>query len=109
MAFLPLFSGKAFPHGTYYDTITLMRYVNGINEYPAWKYCYIVKCNALREIFAAAGVTLADARGIRNSYWNRRHPVEGQEYGVEICEDDNGNPGGFRPPVYLVYSKHWMR
>jgi hypothetical protein len=46
-------------------------------------------------------------RGIRNSYWNRRHPVKGQEYGVEICEDDNGNPGDFRPSVYLVYSKHF--
>ena len=110
MSFLPLFSGKAYPRGTHYKTITLMCYEN-TKHTPrvcnARKYCYIVKCDDLQKIFANAGITLAENREIKNSFWNRRHPDEKKEYGVEICEDDNGKPDTYYNPVYLVYMKHW--
>ena len=112
MAFLPLFSGKAYPRGTHYKIITMMDYINSGHRpqaCPARKYCYIVKCDDLQKIFANVGITLAEVRRNTNSFWNRRHPVEGEEYGIEICEDDNGKPDTCQNPVYLVYWKQWKR
>jgi len=77
MAFLPLFSGKAYPHGTYYNTITLMEYINTYgNNRNARKYCYIIKCSDLQKIFANAGITLAESKGNSLCFWNRRHLVK---------------------------------
>jgi hypothetical protein len=107
MAFLPMFSGTAYERGKHYKTITLMCYQN-TNPLPhnpphdARKYCYIVKCGDLPKIFANAGVTLNADQYNMHSFWNRNHPIEGKEYGVEICQDDN------KEPVYIVYDKHWM-
>jgi len=109
MAFLPMFSGKAYPRGTYHETITQMEYIDKHrnNNRPARKYCYIIKCSDLHKIFTNAGITLTESRGIKNSFWNRRHPVEGEEYGVEICEDDNGKQDTYLSPCYLVYRKQF--
>jgi len=81
-----------------------MKYTNRADRAsprPARKFCYIIKCGDLQAIFANAGVTLVGDVYNMHSYWNRRHPKQEKEYGVEICQDDNGSP------VYLVYDKHW--
>jgi len=111
MAFLPLFSGEAQPREKYYETITLMCYENNKHipePCPARKYCYIVKCGDLQKIFANAGITLTEDHRKTLSFWNRRHPIEGEEYGVEICQDDNGKPDIYANPFYIVYRKHFM-
>jgi len=111
MAFSPLFSGVALPRGTHYKTITLMDYKNRIGNppyCPARKYCYIVHCCDLQKIFANAGVTLVSTVYNMHSFWNRRHPKQGEEYGIEICVDDDSNPNCYKDPWYLVYDKHWF-
>ena len=106
-----MFSGTAYERGTHYKTIILMKYINNAdkqNPCLARKFCYIVKCGDLPKIFANAGVTLNADHYNMHSFWNRDHPVEGKEYGVEICQDDNGDPKTCKNPVYIVYKKHWM-
>lgn len=113
MAYSPLFSGAASPKGNYHETITLMSYVDNAdpnNPLPARKYCYIIKHADLQGIFRQAGVPLTPAPKKdchRNSFWNRRHPVKGAEYGVEICQDDDGTASPLNP-VYLVYANQWL-
>ena len=101
MAFLPLFSGTAYPKDKHCKTVTLMAYTNPRHKPPctARKYCYIVKRGDLQKIFANAGITLKADQFVNNPYWNRDYPNE-EEYAVEICQDDNGDP------VYIVYERH---
>jgi len=110
MAFLPLFSGKAYPRGKYYEEITLMEYIDNYEnrKRDARKYCYIIKCSDLQKIFTNADITLKKFKRNKKSFWNRRHPVEGKEYGVEICNDDNGKQDTYISSGYLVYRKQWM-
>ena len=98
MAFLPLFTGKAYLRrsGNPYKTITLMEYENRISNplgCPARKFCYIIKRGDLQKVFTNAGVILPAVKPHNtHSYWNRWQSNEDNEYGVEICEDDNGDP-----------------
>ena len=112
MAFIKLLSGKALPRGIHYGNITLMEYENSVSIPPgciARKFCYIIKRVDLQRIFDNAGLILPaiDPHNTK-SFWNRRRPNKDNEYGVEICEDDNGDPIKCKNPVYLVYDKHWL-
>ena len=105
--YINLFDGDGIPG----NTIKLLKYNNRIGNppnCPARKYCYIISSGDLQNIFDAAGVRLDRRMSIKNSNWNRRQPVENDEYGVEICEDDNGDPNTSLNPVYLVYDHHWF-
>jgi len=88
MAFLRLFSGVPSPKGNYHKKVTLMSYINKVSNPPgcqARKYCYIIDCNDLQKIFTNAGIKLKSVRKNTFSFWNRRLPKFGKEFGVEIC------------------------
>jgi hypothetical protein len=112
MPFINLLTGQAFPNGNMFGTVTLMEYTNTIAnpQTTARKFCYIIKISDFQKIFEAAGITLPPPSSEpKQSFWNRdRHPDEDEEYGAEICEDDNGDPNNPQKPVYLVYNKQWM-